>query len=111
MLYNENNAPRRIIDSSLEILDLFTSPQQPFDMVVGILNGFHGKFINKLSDKYYYILNGTARVEINNEVFQVHSGDFVRVPANSKHSIDGRLKMLIICSPPYTPSSEEHCSE
>lgn len=111
MIYNEYNAPRRKIDSSLEILDLFTASQQPFDMVVGILNGFHGKFTNNLSEKYYYILNGTARVEIDNVVFQVNSGDLVHIPVASKHSIDGCVKMLIICSPPYNPSSELHYSE
>lgn len=109
MIYNERNVPRRIVDDSLEIFDLFTNSQQPFDMVVGVLNGFHGRFINNQADKYYYILSGSAKVEINNDVFKVHSGDFVHIPASSKHSIEGCVKMLIICSPPYNPSFEVCC--
>ncbi|MBQ8922636.1 MAG: cupin domain-containing protein [Oscillospiraceae bacterium] len=106
MVYNKDNSHLRQVDSFLEITDLFVNAGQPIDVVLGNLNGFHGSFVNTSSDKYYYILEGEAVVKIQKKAFNVGKGDFIHIPIMNEHSIEGNVKLLIICSPPYDPTSE-----
>ena len=49
----------------------------PLNFVIGELNGFHGTMVNEKSIKYYYIIDGKAKVIINDEITDVEKGDFV----------------------------------
>ena len=108
MVYYEKNAKKRKIDESILIQDVFVRKEFPIDFVVGTLNGFHGKFVNYKSDKYYYVLDGKAEVMIGDEYFEVVKGDFIHIPKETIHSINGKVKFIIICSPPYDFNYEEH---
>ncbi len=107
MIYYESTAKTRVIDSSMSIKDLFVMKGQPIDCVIGILDGFHGKFINHISEKYYYILEGSAKIMINDEEFTIGVGDFVHIPKETSHSICGKIKFAIICSPAFDFNTEE----
>lgn len=107
MVYYEKNAKIREIDSSISIHDLFVEKGQPIDCVVGVLNGFHGKIINHKSEKYFYILEGNAEIMVNNENYKVGVGDFIHIPKETIHSISGKVKFAIICSPKYDFSTED----
>jgi mannose-6-phosphate isomerase-like protein (cupin superfamily) len=79
----------------------------PMDFVIGKLNGFHGTFVNNKSIKYYFILDGKAKVTIDGEITEVEKGDFVVIPVNAKHSIDGVAEFAIACTPSFDPKDEK----
>lgn len=106
MFYLNKDAKVRKIDDTLKIIDLFVESGEPFDFVVGELNGFHGSFINHLSDKYYFILSGEAEVLISEEKVTVREGDFVHIPIHTKHYISGKCKFVIMCKPQYDYKTE-----
>ena len=46
-------------------------------------------------------------VTINGEKDEVEEGDFVEIPINAKHSIEGKVKFAIMCTPPFDIHSEK----
>lgn len=107
MYYSIKKANSRRIDESMTVIDLFSVESQPFDCVVCDLNGFHGKFINHKSDKYYMILEGTAVVKVEDEKYFVEKGDFIHIPKEHCHSIEGNVKFACISSPIYDWTTED----
>ena len=107
MIYKYKNAPKRSVVDNMMITDLYAEKKKAMDFVIWKLDGFHGTFINEKNTKYYYILNGKATVTINNEKGEVEEGDFVEIPINAKHSIEGKVKFAIMCTPPFDIHSEK----
>ena len=107
MIYKYKNAPKRSVGGNMTITDLFAEKEKAMDFVIGELDGFHGTFINEKNTKYYYILNGKATVTINDKKAEVEEGDFVEIPINAKHSIEGKVKFVIMCTPPFDIHSEK----
>ncbi len=107
MVYKYKMAQERSVGDNMKIRDLFAGKNMPMDFVIGELDGFHGIFINRKSIKYYFILDGNVIVTIDGEKTNVEQGDFVLIPVNSKHSIDGKVRFAIICTPSFDINSEE----
>lgn len=107
MVYKYKMAQERNVGDNMKIKDLFAGKNMPMDFVIGELHGFHGTFINRKSIKYYFIIDGKAIVTIDDEKTNVEQGDFVSIPVNSKHSIEGKVKFAIICTPSFDINSEE----
>ena len=107
MIYKYKKAAKRNVGDNMLITDLFAEKDKDMDFVIGELNGFHGTFINEKNTKYYYILSGKATVTINDEKSEVEEGDFVEIPINAKHSIEGKVKFAIVCTPPFDLHSEK----
>lgn len=99
-------SPKRKIDKFFEIKDLFSDHNAKFDIVYGDLNGPHGKFINNQSDKAYFILEGNGIVFIDNDTIDVEPMDFIYISKGSQHGLKGKIKFLIITSPPFNPEHE-----
>ena len=60
---------------------------------------------HKLSEEFYYILEGSGMIEIDGESKHVSAGDAILIPANAWHQImaaDDTLKFLCCCAPPYS---------
>jgi len=59
---------------------------------------------HKLSEEFYFILEGRGRMEIDGETKKVEPGDAVLIPAGAWHTIaaDESLKFLCCCAPPYS---------
>lgn len=96
----------RQVEDSFKVVDLFASPSAHFDLVVGILNGAHGKNINHKSDRIYLILSGSGTVYVGDESTEVSELDLIYIPPNTPHGIKGDVRFLIISSPPYAPENE-----
>lgn len=96
----------RQVDPYLTITDLFSDPAARFDVVIGSLDGPHGKYINNTSDKAYFILEGQGTVYIDSLSAPVEKYDFIYIPPNTQHGIKGNLKFIIITSPPFNPNNE-----
>ncbi len=59
---------------------------------------------HKLSEEFYYILEGRGTMEINGSVRDVVPGDAILIPAGSWHQIRASepLRFLCCCAPPYS---------
>ncbi len=59
---------------------------------------------HKLSEEFYFILEGTGDMEIDGDIRLVRSGDAVLIPAGAWHTITARetLHFLCCCAPPYS---------
>ncbi len=107
MIYKYKTAQERNVGDNMKIKDLYAGKNMPMDFVIGKLNGFHGTFINEKNIKYYFIIDGKASVTINDETSEVEKGDFVLIPINAKHSIEGDVEFAIICTPSFDINSEK----
>lgn len=107
MVHYFKDSIKRKVDESLEITDLFIDEEKPLDCVIGELDGFHGTFINHKSDKYYLVLDGVGVVIIDGRRYSVNTGDFIHVPINVKHSIEGKMRFALLCNPPYDFQTED----
>jgi mannose-6-phosphate isomerase-like protein (cupin superfamily) len=58
---------------------------------------------HKLSEEFYFLLDGTARMEIDGESREVAPGDAILIPAGARHQITAKtdLRFLCCCAPPY----------
>jgi mannose-6-phosphate isomerase-like protein (cupin superfamily) len=58
---------------------------------------------HKQSEEFYFILTGSARMEINGESAEVGPGDAILIPAGAWHQITAGtdVRFLCCCAPPY----------
>ena len=58
---------------------------------------------HKLSEEFYYILEGSGTMEIDGEEREVGVGDAILIPAGAWHQITAgeALRFLCCCAPPY----------
>ncbi len=58
---------------------------------------------HKVSEEFYFILEGTAHMEIDGETCEVGPGDAILIPPGAWHQITAAtaLCMLCCCAPPY----------
>ena len=59
---------------------------------------------HKLSEEFYFILEGTGTMEIDGEERQVTAGDAILIPPGAWHTITATvsLRFLCCCAPPYS---------
>jgi len=98
------------------------------------VNGHHGKFfgtdsaltnhliieceekltvslIQHKSEFNYYTLEGNGYFTINDKKQSITKGDLIVLPPNTKYTFGGKLKMLLINTPHYSPDQEEIIKE
>lgn len=72
-------------------------------VLVGESTKYH---YHSVSDEIYYILKGIGILEIEGKVKEVRENDCVFIPVRSRHKIKNigkvPLKILCICTPPYS---------
>lgn len=98
---------RRSIDNALTITDLFDGKEFAFDVVVADLDGSHPPVRNSVSDRAYFVIGGEGKISVDDDVYDVTSGDLVSIRAGQVHSLVGSLRYLIITSPPFAPENEQ----
>lgn len=61
---------------------------------------------HKLSEEFYFVLNGSGTMEIDGETSAVKTGDAILIPPGAWHQItansDSSLEFLCCCAPPYS---------
>ena len=70
-------------------------------------DGATERHYHKISEEFYYILEGVGTMEIDSELRKVKPGDAILIPRNIWHQItadneEGGLKFLCCCAPPYS---------
>jgi len=61
------------------------------------------RHFHRASEEFYYIIEGTGRMEIDGECRPVVPGDAILIPPGAWHQItaDAGLRFLCCCAPPY----------
>jgi mannose-6-phosphate isomerase-like protein (cupin superfamily) len=59
---------------------------------------------HRLSEEFYFILEGTGEMTVDGETRSVESGDAILVPPGARHTIFATqtLRFLCCCAPPYS---------
>jgi len=59
---------------------------------------------HKLSEEFYFILEGTGTMEIDGKTREVTPGDAILIPPGAWHQITASqtLRFLCACAPPYS---------
>ena len=59
---------------------------------------------HKLSEEFYFLLEGTGSMEVDGETREVGPGDAILIPAGAWHQITAvsDLRFLCCCAPPYS---------
>jgi|TARA_B100000959_G_C14724328_1_gene518266 mannose-6-phosphate isomerase-like protein (cupin superfamily) len=59
---------------------------------------------HKLSEEFYFLLEGEGTMEIEGESREVGTGDAILIPAGAWHQITATkdLRFLCCCAPPYS---------
>lgn len=62
------------------------------------------RHFHKLSEEFYFLLEGEGTMEINGEMQSVKPGDAILIPAGAWHQITATrdLQFLCCCAPPYS---------
>jgi mannose-6-phosphate isomerase-like protein (cupin superfamily) len=88
------------------ILDRTNAPVQHQSLAEATLpaNSSTQRHHHKLSEEFYFILEGSGEMELDGEIRLVHPGDAVLIPAGSWHTIVALspLRLLCCCAPPYS---------
>lgn len=59
---------------------------------------------HKISEEFYFILEGQGTMEIDGETREVGPGDAILIPPGAWHQITAtdKLRLLCCCAPPYS---------
>ncbi|MFC6080338.1 cupin domain-containing protein [Sphaerisporangium aureirubrum] len=60
-----------------------------------------------MCDFVYYVLDGTGTFVVEGRTERCVQGDLVTVPAGSRFTYQGNLRMLLTSTPPWTAGQEE----
>lgn len=67
------------------------------------------------AEETYYILNGKAKMLINDKEYIVHSGDAIFIRPPERHQIftegDEDLEFIVICAPAWEPTNSIYLDE
>ncbi len=67
--------------------------------------------IHKTSEEIYHITEGKGVMQLGDKTFEVKKGDSILIPPKTPHKIKNNsqeeLKILCICSPPYSHEDTE----
>jgi mannose-6-phosphate isomerase-like protein (cupin superfamily) len=87
------------------ILDLSNAPvaNQSLAEATVPAGGATQRHYHRLSEEFYFILEGSGRMEIDGETRIVGPGDAILIPPGAWHQITAEepLRFLCCCAPPY----------
>ena len=88
------------------ILDSTNAPVQNQSLAEARVpaGGATQRHYHKLSEEFYFILEGAGAMEIDDEIRRVGPGDCVLIPPCARHSIraESPLRFLCCCAPAYS---------
>jgi len=88
------------------ILDATNAPVQNQSLAEAFLpaTGSTQRHYHRLSEEFYFILEGGGTMEIDGERREVVSGDAILIPPGAWHQITAStdLRFLCCCAPPYS---------
>jgi mannose-6-phosphate isomerase-like protein (cupin superfamily) len=103
----ENQSPFTTKDGSTirSILDRTNAPVEKQSLAEATMNPGQTteRHYHKLCEEFYFLLEGTARMDIDGETRDVGPGDAILIPPGARHQITAKsnLRFLCCCAPPY----------
>jgi mannose-6-phosphate isomerase-like protein (cupin superfamily) len=103
----ENQSPFTTKDGSTirSILDRTNAPVEKQSLAEASMTPGQStdRHYHKLCEEFYFLLEGTAQMEIDGETRAVGPGDALLIPAGARHQITAqtKLRFLCCCAPPY----------
>lgn len=87
------------------LLDLSNAPVEKQSLAEATLTaeGQTERHYHKVSEEFYYVIEGTGIIELDGDEREITVGDAVLIPAGVWHQIrssDG-MRFLCCCAPPY----------
>ena len=76
------------------------------DVAILTVRGAHGGVLDRVSDRFYVVIEGTGRFSIAGTEFPVEVDDVVVIPPNTAYDFSGEMKVVIFCSPPFNPEND-----
>jgi mannose-6-phosphate isomerase-like protein (cupin superfamily) len=70
--------------------------------------GHHDRVVNQISDRVYYIIEGSARFQVgdNTPIESVTAGDFVFIPKDVPYEFEGEMRYIVMNGPAYRTASD-----
>ena len=90
------------------VLDAANAPVEKQSLAEATVpaGGATERHYHKLSEEFYFLLEGRGMMEIDGEERQVGPGDAILIPAGAWHQItagaESELRFLCCCAPPYS---------
>ena len=103
----ENQSPFTTKDGSTirSILDRTNAPVEKQSLAEASMTPGQStdRHYHKLFEEFYFLLEGTAQMEIDGETRAVGPGDAILIPAGARHQITAQTKLRFLgcCAPPY----------
>ena len=103
----ENQSPFTTKDGSTirSILDRTNAPVEKQSLAEATMTPGQttDRHYHKLCEEFYFLLEGTAQMDIDGETCVVGPGDAILIPAGARHQITAqtKLRFLCCCAPPY----------
>jgi mannose-6-phosphate isomerase-like protein (cupin superfamily) len=106
----ENQSPFTTKDGSTirSILDRTNAPVEKQSLAEATMTPGQStdRHYHKLCEEFYFLLEGTALMELDGETREVAPGDAILIPPGARHKITAKTKLrfLCCCAPPYDHS-------
>jgi mannose-6-phosphate isomerase-like protein (cupin superfamily) len=90
------------------LLDLANAPVQNQSLAEATLPASSAteRHYHRLSEEFYFILEGSAEMEIDGSTQTVNPGDAILIPPGAWHQItaskEAPVRLLCCCAPPYS---------
>lgn len=90
------------------LLDLSNAPVKNQSLAEATIppGGATQRHYHRVSEEFYFILEGQAQMEIDGEIKDVQPGDAILIPPGAWHQItthsESPLRLLCCCAPPYS---------
>jgi mannose-6-phosphate isomerase-like protein (cupin superfamily) len=95
------------------LLDLSNAPVQNQSLAEATIppGGSTQRHRHPKTEELYYVIQGSARMDLDGEFQEVGVGDAILIPAGAAHQITALgnvpLKILCCCAPPYSHDDTE----
>ena len=70
------------------------------------IDGAAQKHYHQRHTEYYYCLEGSGQIELNDESFPFEPGTCVMIPPGTAHAARGKFKIINVIVPPFDPQDE-----
>lgn len=103
----ENQSPFTTKDGSTirSVLDRTNAPVEKQSLAEATMAPGQAteRHYHKLCEEFYFLLEGTALMDLDGETRDVGPGDAILIPAGARHQITAKsgLRFLCCCAPPY----------
>ena len=77
------------------------SSNMGYSIVRTHLNGTHPLMKNIISNRTYYIIDGSASFDVDGEKFSLQKGDTLTIPKDTLYKFEGKFDAILISCPAF----------